>query len=227
MIDGNVAFIITMFNEFGTVQKTVDAIHNSYQSPKIFIVQSDDGSKKTINNVNSFRILENLLPLMERHKIPAHALSRNYSQLFRTVYDSNETYSFIAALTGDTLLTDPTMAYRIYNRMKDIKKILACSQAISQDFHAATSNPGEGICGGRYQYDGISDFMPQFFMVDGTFANKCRIFSDIEITNSYTTEQCLGDEFMKCIPSGAFKDHALIISQNAHEYSDGVKFNVR
>jgi len=227
MIEGKVAFLITMFNEFNMVQKTVDAIHASYPSSKIFIIQSDDGSKKTILNVDSFQVLENLLPLMERHKVSAYSISRNYSQLFRAAYDQGDDYLFLTALTGDTLLTDPTMASRVLHRMKESKKIIACSQALDQDFHAATSNPEKGLCGGRFQYDGISDFMPQFFMVDGSFANKSRIFSDIEITNAYTSEQCLGDEFMKCIPGGTFKDHALILAQNAYEYSDGIKFNTK
>ena len=76
------------------------------------------------------------------------------------------------------------------------------------------------------QYDGISDFMPQFFMVRGVAATFTRMFSDTKITNEYTSEQCLGDEFMKHVP-GNFKDSAYIISTNAYDYSDGIVYQVR
>lgn len=224
-LDNNIAFLISMFNEFNTVQRTVDTIKAIFQSPTIHIVQSDDGSKKIIQGVNSFIVLENLLPLINKRKVPSHTIARDYSLLFKTSYAQE--YQFIVALTGDTLLTDPTMVLRIYAQMKQNNKVIACSQAIGQDFHAANSDPDNGLCGGRTQYAGISDFMHQFFLVDGQFAQKTKVFSNIGIVNDFTSEQNIGDEFMKHIPNESFSDHALILAKNAYDYNDGIMYNMK
>jgi len=81
-------------------------------------------------------------------------------------------------------------------------------------------------CGGRIQYEGIRDFMPQFFMVEGSFASETKVFSDIAVTNEYTSEQCLGDEFSRHI-KGSFLDNAHVIASNAYSYSDGLLYQVK
>jgi len=224
-LENNIAFLISMFNEFNIVQRTVDAIKAIYQSPTIHIVQSDDGSKKIIHGVDSFTVLENLMPLINKHKVPSHTIARNYSHLFSTVYAKE--YQIIVALTGDTLLTDPTTVLRIYDRMKLTNKVLACAQALYQDFHAAESDPENDVCGGRYQHENSTDFMPQFFIVDGSFTQKTKVFSNIEIHNEYTSEQNLGDEFKRHFPDESFSSHALVIAKNAYEYSDGIVYNMK
>jgi hypothetical protein len=216
-----------MYNEFKTVQATVDNIYKVYgQSAMIVVVQSNDGSGRGINNVSYFRTFENLSPTLKTHKVPSHALSRNYGHLFSFAYNNLSSCKSIVAITGDTLISDPTTVIRLHKYMVQRNKILACSQAIGQNFHAIDSDPENGRCGGRFQYDGISDFMPQFFVVDGSFAFNTRVFSSIPITNEYTSEQCLGDSFMKHV-KGTFLDNALILAKNAYDFADGVLYQVR
>lgn len=217
-------FLITMYNEFNTVQTSIDLIKKVFKDSMIFVVQSDDSSGRHLTDVDFFMVLENLSKTIKPTKLAAHAITRNYSILFKTAYETHQDFEFFVGLTGDTLVTDPLNFLRLYDKMIVNQKILCCSQAIGQNFHSVDSDPENGRCGGRIQYDGISDFMPQFFMVRGVAFT--RMFSDIKITNEYTSEQCLGDEFMKHVP-GNFKDSAYIISTNAYDYSDGIAYQVR
>jgi hypothetical protein len=223
----NFGVLITMFNEFSVVQRTVDSIKSIYRGNVfISVVQSDDGSGRVIEGVEDFDRLENLGITIKHHRLAAHAITRNYSFLFSKIYNKNMEYDFLVALTGDTLVTDPSNFIRLYNDMFNHKKLLCCSQAISQNFHAPNADPENGLCGGRYQYDGISDFMPQFFLLDGNFARKTKIFSKIEITNEFTSEQCLGNEFMKYVQND-FSDNAIILAKNAYDYNDGIRYQIR
>jgi len=219
-------FLITMYNEFETVQQTVSNIRNTFDNAKVFVVQSHDGSGRVIADVDYFITLENLGTSIKHHKLASHAITRNYGKLFSKMYERGPACSSVAAITGDTLLSDPSMVVRVQTEMLARKKTLACSQAIGQNFHAPDSDPEHGICGGRMQFEGISDFMPQFFMVDGEFAFQTSVFSQIAVTNEFTSEQCLGDEFMSRV-AGSFYDHALIIAKNAYEYADGIAYQVR
>jgi hypothetical protein len=219
-------FLITMYDEFNTVQKTVNSIKNSFRDSIIFVVQSNDSSGRYLNNIDFFMILDNLAKTIKPYKLASHAITRNYSLLFKTAYETRPNYEFIVGLTGDTLVTDPTNFVRLNEKMIANQKILCCSQAIGQNFHSEDSDPENGRCGGRVQFDGISDFMPQFFLVNGLAASISRMFSNIKITNEYTSEQCLGDEFM-LYAQGNFKDSAYIISHNAYDYSDGIIYQVK
>lgn len=219
-------FLITMHNEFETVKETVSNIRGAFDNAKVFVVQSHDGSGRVIADVDYFITLENLGTSLKHHKLASHAITRNYGKLFSKMYERGPACSSVVAITGDTLLTDPSMVVRVQSDMLARKKVLACSQAIGQNFHAPDSDPENGVCGGRMQFEGISDFMPQFFMVDGEFAFRTRAFSQIAVTNVFTSEQCLGDEFMSHV-QGVFYDNALVIARNAYEYSDGILYQVR
>jgi hypothetical protein len=98
------------------------------------------------------------------------------------------------------------------------RRVLICSQAIGQKFHAA-----DGTLEGRPQHPGISDFMPQFWIVLGHWQKSTGAFTDIEVTNEWTTEQCLGDEFVK--RRGNFD--AYVISNDAYGYSDGISYQTK
>lgn len=220
----NFVFLITMYKEYDVVNYSVQNIRKSFPNALIYVVQSNKDSKKVIENVDKFDALSDLSLSYRHHKLAAHAISRNYSHLFTKAIENGCADKVIVAITGDTLITDPTVALKLNNELKRQNKILACSQAIGQNFHAVDSDPENGRCGGRYQFDGISDFMPQFFVLDGRFVAENRAFSTIAVINEFTSEQCLGDEFMKYV-KGSFKDNALIIAKNAYDFSDGVLYN--
>lgn len=210
----SVAFCITMYDEGNTVQQNIDTIKNNNENDVTIVVQSDSGLQ--VVSTNSFYILPNLGNVMDKYKVAANAVTRNYSYAFKGVYDNYNEIDYIVALTGDTLISDIGCFDKLYKQMISENKIACVSQAINQDFHAHNSNPPE-VCGGRYQHDGVSDFMPQFFMLDGSFAYNTKVFSSIPITNEYCTEQCLGDELMNHV-TGTFKDNVLVMSKSAYGY---------
>ena len=80
---------------------------------------------------------------------------------------------------------------------------------------------------GRLQHENITDFMPQLFFLDGSLIES-GAFTNIKITNKFTSEQCLGDELMKRVP---FATNVGLLNsaarRNAYSYSDGVKYHVR
>lgn len=217
----NVVFCITMYNEQKIVQFNIDRIKKEFYDSKIIVIQSE--SNLEIKNADYFEVLPNLAGSIPPYKLPANAVIRNYNKAFSYAYSNYFSAPYIVAMTGDTLISDIKGLDRIYRSLLDSNKSIAVSQAIGQDFHAAESNPPENL-GGRYQYDGISDFMPQFFILNGTFAYRTKVFSNTKITNEFTTEQCLGDELCKY---GSFSDLALVISKTAYGFSDGIQYQVK
>lgn len=216
-----ISFLISMFDEEWTVNRNILEISKIFPDSFIAVVQSESGT--TVEGSDDVSILPNLAKTLKRHEVPAAALCRNFSLLFQKAKQESE---YIVVLTGDTLVTGATNFDRRWEDMKRGGKVLACSQAIGQDFHAVDSDPGNGKCGGRFQFFGISDFMPQFWMVGGDFFRATGAFKDIANTNKYTSEQCLGDEFMRHV-KGEFRNNALVLADNAYAYSDGIKFHIR
>jgi hypothetical protein len=217
-----ITVLISMHDEEATVNATVKEILRIKKDAFIYVVQSKHKTVGLPENVDC-EILPNLAGTVKRYELAARSLSRNLSLCFKKAFKESE---YIVAITGDTLVTDATNFDRRVEEMTRNKMVLACSQAIGQNFHAVDSDPENGRCGGRFQFYGISDFMPQFFIVDGEFFRKTGAFTDIAITNPFTTEQCLGDEFVKHA-KGDFRKNALVFSDNAYQYSDGIKYHIR
>lgn len=218
-----VAFCISMYNEQTTVQNNIDNIRDYYgDNATIIIVQSDSG--KVVVGSDFFGVNSNLGNTLNKYKVPAHALTRNFSKAFSTLYGTTVDIDFIVGMTGDTLITDVSNFDRRYSEMLIGMKFIAISQAIGQNFHAADAHPPEKT-GGRIQYPGIYDFMPQLFILAGRAACKNRIFSKITITNEFTSEQCLGDELQRNF-NVPLKNIALFLSDSPYGYSDGIKYHV-
>ena len=79
----------------------------------------------------------------------------------------------------------------------------------------------------RIQKDDTTDFMPQLIVVKSSLVKK-KLFSEIKITNSYGSEQCLGDEVKRfCAEEGnEFENIVFIISNYAYpQFISGLKFN--
>ena len=216
-----IAFCITMYNEGKTVQTNINNIREKYDNAVIIVIQSD--ASITIENADVFIVLPNLSGTIDKYKLPAHALARNYGRAFTELYKNYTDIDFIVALTGDTLIEKFDCLTDLYNQMTSENKIACVAQAIGQDFHASNSKPPIQ-CGGRIQHEGISDFMPQFFLIQGDFAYYTKFLSNMEITNKYCSEQCLGDEIMK-YSSVPFKEKVLVIAKHAYDYDGGISYN--
>jgi hypothetical protein len=181
--------------------------------------ERDSSQLARIKQLSYYNALPNLGDSIERLRLPANAVSRNYSDLFRRLYEVNEVVDLVVALTGDTKIIDAGSFGRRFEEMqKNNYKLYAC-QAKGQYFWAKDKILS------RLQTDGVADFMPQLFFVDGKFAFKTKIFSYIPVVNEYTSEQCLSE---------AFLEHAGLDgvgrlnnqSTNWMSYTDGVVWQV-
>ena len=217
-----IGFCITMYDEANVVQHNIDKIKKRYGDKSIIIVvQSDSGQE--IKNADVFERTSNLGTILDPYKVAANSVIRNYNIAFNTLYSLDYNWLYITALTGDTYISDLRGLERLSTKMHKMDKNICVSQAIGQNFHASDDNPPDKI-EGRHQYDGISDFMPQFFLMDGGFACTNKLFSKTEVTNPYCTEQCLGDELSKYIAKPFDKD-VHIIAKNAYDFNDGIIYN--
>ena len=216
------AFCITMYNEANVVQHNIDEIKKYYGDDSfVIVIQSDSGQK--IDGADIFETLPNLGGTIDPYKLAAYSVTRNYNAAFRLLYSHVSNLRYIVALTGDTYISDITGIERLESNLYNSRKLICVSQAIGQNFHASDDCPPDKV-EGRHQYDGITDFMPQFFLIKGTFAYVPKIFSNIEVTNPYCTEQCLGDELSKHMVT-PFNIGAYIMAKNAYDYNDGIIYN--
>jgi len=222
-----VGFCITMYDEYNTVYKSLQAIKNYYgdRVHGVVVKSSCNGMDTVPDNPFPMIVLPNLGSLVRRDKLPAYTLSRNYGVGFSHLHTSGWVFDYIVALCGDTLVTDPSNFDRRYADMRNMNKLACVSQAIGQNFHSPDSDPINGKCGGRYQADGITDIMPQFFMLDGRAFCKTKAFATIPVVNEFTSEHCLGNELVRMV--GDFKKNVLVLAKNAYDYNDGIRYQVK
>jgi len=158
------------------------------------VTHSFDRNSETlevIKNRSKYKALKNLVGDVERLKLPAYAVTRNYSDLFSNLYASRENVDLVVALMGDTKIVDAKSFERRFNEMMEHNYKLYACQAKTQVFWSSDKTLD------RVQTDDLADFMPQLFFVDGHFTKTTRVFCNVPITNEYTTEQCLGDAFLQ------------------------------
>lgn len=227
------AFIITMHDEHDIVQASISNILKNYDDAIIQVVHSYDGSSFSNDKVR-YHQLGNLYGAISNSRLPAHSVCRNLSLGFSNLYNQNESYDIIIALTGDTLIGDPTSFERRAAEMKSRQTVAFVSQAVGQRFHANTDNPDVGITCGRLQTDQTTDFACCLFIIDADFAKKTKVFANIAITNDFTSEQCLGDELLRALgttdPAVFHKNVSRLNSRSPHiaySYNDGITYHAR
>jgi hypothetical protein len=211
-----------MYDEANVVQHNIDVIKKYYGNNSfIVVIQSDSGQE--ITGADVFKVLPNLSAQLDPYKLAANAVVRNYNEAFFQLYQNISHLRYVVALTGDTYISDASGLDRLYKKMIDAEKLICVSQAIGQNFHSKYADPPRKI-EGRYQHDGISDFMPQFFLIEGNFAHHIKLFASTRVTNEFCTEQCLGDELVVNTVRPFYKN-AYIIAKNAYDYNDGIIYN--
>jgi len=227
-----VGVVITMYDESVIVAQTVRQIKNTFKDSEIILVHSDNKETSdaidTIKNLSSEYIklpdmsdkivLKNLNPI----------ILRNFNTGFKKLYELDVKYDIIVALTGDTLVYDSSSFIRRVEEMKKNQWIAMVSQAVGQNFHA-TAADGSRIIEGRYQSEKTADFACCIFFLNGEWALKHQAFSNIEMTNTWTNEQCLGDEILKFLGDKNFHKYVgRLNSKNpkkAYSYNDGVIYH--
>ena len=219
---------ITMFNEHSVVLQTVKNILGCKDLvPYIVVVHSNDENpsselEEIRKLADEYILLPNLGKEYESQRLGAYCITRNYSSIFSTLNERE--FDLVVGLTGDTLVTDPTNFIRRSSELGE-EQVAYIAQAIGQKFHTP-----HGPDGGRLQYQGITDIMPQLFILKGEFAYATKCFSKINVVNEYTSEHCLGDELGYHMGADFHKKVKWLNASNpayAYAYEDGIKYHIR
>ena len=227
--------VITMYDEHDLVLKSMENIKKKFSQSTIVVIQSDDTRVteeiKQINDIaDVFIKLPDLDGEYDNFSLPSKVITRNLSRGFTELYNLGEEFDCIVSFTGDTLITDANNFSRRYDSMLTNKWLGMVSQAVGQNFHAPTDNPKNGVVGGRYQSSETTDFACCLFILKGIEALKSKAFSNIKITNKWTSEQCLGDEMINFVGEN-FHDKIGILNAHApyvaYAYNDGVVYHAR
>lgn len=221
-------FIISMYDELSIVHNTILNVKNYFKETEIVLVHSDnkeDVSYKDI--VDSYICLPNLAETYTRYEIPARSISRNYSVGYAAISKKLDCLVF---LTGDTHIFDASNIEKRFLEMQKNNYMAFVSKAVGQDFHSSDANPAAGISGGRYQNDNTTDIMPQFIIFNKPLITSTSGFTDIPVTNKFTTEQCLGDRLTYLLKTkDNFHKYVGILNKNninnPYSYSDGIRFH--
>ena len=230
------AFIISMYDEHAFVKQSIDRIVKVFPDSTIVVVHSHNGMDFAYDGSKNIHYLKlsDLAKTVSRYSLPSSAICRNFSAGFLRLYEIEADHDLIVALTGDTLVTDAASFNRRLLDLRSRDKSAAVSQAVGQLFHADSDNPELGIVGGRPQNEDTTDFACCLFMILGDVARAKGAFTDIKITNQYTSEQCLGDELMRVLDVYNGQDfHSKVIRLNekfpreAYSYSDGITYHAR
>jgi hypothetical protein len=220
-----------MYKEHDLVLKSLNNIRTSFDNPVIIVVHSDDETQSTALDcikdlANEYILLPDLsknIPIQTfRIRIGSRAWGRNFSAGFSKLYEKYCT-DYIIAFSGDTYIhTAPRLQLRI-NEMVTNNYVCYISRLQGQNLHEVTDIPEQGIQFNRPQGPESTDFLPTFFILDGEFGNKSKVFSSIEITNELTFEQCVGDDLVKALAMFNVSSSQIgILSTYAYGYKDGV-----
>ena len=222
-------FVISMYDEIDTVNSTINNIKKN-NSP-IIVIQSDPNQSEKLveqNQVDFYQKLpdlagskENYLKEREDGFTPTapRALTRNYGTGF-TIAKGFDVDWWIG-INGDVSISHLNGIKKIIRNMVQEKKSIGITRAVGQVFWESNQELT------RIQKDDTTDFMPQFFIVKSDLIEK-GLFSKIEITNLYTSEQCFGDEVKRyCTENNIdFEDITLIISDYAYpQFISGLQYN--
>ncbi|WP_182126137.1 hypothetical protein [Nitrosopumilus sp. b2] len=225
-----IGFIISMYDEIETVQKTIVTL-KQYGCP-IIIIQSDPKDPSKIideNQVDFYQKLSDLAGSKEEYikertsskeaTTPVKAVTRNYQLGFSMTKSFHVDYW--VAILGDVLITSMTGIEEIIQKMNSKKKSLAITRAVGQTFMDNDDKPT------RIQTHNTTDFMPQFFIAQNDPIQN-GLFSKFTITNRFATEQCLGDEVIRyCTENNTdFHTFTFTISDYAYpQFISGLKYN--
>jgi len=229
----NLALAVTMLDELHSMFVTLHKVGDEFAS--IDIVQSgeapfhglqDEVDRHETWTYTKFPDLDTRTEAEkqgpgERYDIGARAQSRNYSHAFGLIWRRVNHYrlrvDYAIGIHGDTVIQHLDGVRQIIADMGNAD--IAVSRAMGQRFHRASlsreqmadpNHPKEG----RLQDDSVKDFMPQFFIAR---TNLLEQLSQIEVTNRWCMEQCIGDAI------GEAKQY--VFSQTAYGFNNGIIYH--
>ena len=226
----NLGLIVSMYDETEKVTKTIKNTKNDFY--KIIVIQSNPGDKKKLIDsslIDRYELLPDLALSIENYQnerkqgglstIPARALSRNCSKGF-PITNSFDVDWWIFIM-GDVLLNNLSGIKKIITKMEKQDKFLGITRPLGQTLYDSH---------GKLKHFVTKDtktFTPTFFIVKSSLIQK-GLFTDIEITNPFTSEQCFGDELKKFLLKNKidFYNSTFFISDNAYPHNiSGLKYN--
>ena len=220
-----------MYDEIDTSLETIKNIKTSVE--KIIVIQSNPGNEKNILDkslIDHFELLPDLASSSKNYKnerqkgglstIPARALSRNCSKGFQI--STSFEIDWWVFIMGDVLINDLSGIKKIIKKMEKENKFLGITQPIGQTLY----DPNGHLT--HFVTKKMTTLIPTFFIVHSDLIQK-GLFTNIEVTNPYTTEQGFGDDLKKFSEKQNldFSDLTFFISDVAYpDFIKGLKYNV-
>lgn len=220
-------FVVSMYDELNCVAMNLARLGSQFE--RIAIVQSQEEPYPKIVELTaalpaSYILLPNLdtrtpeekTENSERFDVCNKSMARNFSAGFRAMDPCPD---YVLAATGDTLFLNLFGIEWIIGQMERGNYQVGCSRAMGQDLHAAHWTREQMADktlpkGGRLQTEHNHDFMPHMWIVRADVAPR---FRDIQVTNPWSFEQCLGDAMGDA--------EQFVFAKNAYDFSDGVIYN--
>lgn len=224
-----IGIIMSIYDE--NVRETILNVNKKCHT---IVIQSDPKKVELIlenDLVNFYKILPDIAGTQENYSeeisnmakkgstIPARALSRNFSYGFTEAkkYDADWWISIV----GDVRINNLEGLTKIIEKMIKLKKSIGVTKAIGQKFIDK-----DGLFT-RLQNSKTTDFMPQMFIVKNSYIQK-GLFTNIQVTNPWTTEQCLGDEVLRFCNENSLKydEEVYVISKYPYpKFITGLVYN--
>ena len=226
----SLGLIVSMYDE---TEKVIETIKNTKKSfHKIIVIQSNPGDEKKLIDpslADHYELLPDLASSIENYQnerkqggpstIPARALSRNCSMGFQVANSFD--VGWWVFIMGDVLLNNLSGIQKIIRKMEKQNKFLGITRPLGQTLYDSD---------GKLNHLIIKDtttFTPTFFIVKSDLIQK-GLFTDIKITNPFTSEQCFGDNLNNFLIDNKmdFHNSIFLISNLAYPGSiKGLKYN--
>ena len=225
--------VISMYDETHIVRKTIDDLRAN--NCIFFVVQSDPGSKDKMlekSLCERYELMSDLAgsrnnyeKIVESFKngnpepIGPIALTRNFSRGFSLTVDYDLDY--VIGITGDVSISNMRGMSTIITKMLKTRKKIAGTRTIGYTLYDKEGHLT------RFQDKNSTDIMPQFFLADAKLIKE-GLFCNIQRTNKYNTEQCLGDEIKRFCKSKNVEFFDLFYSICDYAYPrfiDGLNYN--
>ncbi len=191
-----IGFIISFYDEIEIVKNNLD-LFKKEKCPIIIIQSEPKDSSKILNekNIDFYKMLPDIAgsreefrgtdnAILDEDKTTVKPLARNLSLAFQKAVDIKA--DWWVTILGDIKINSLEGIKKIIKKLEVNGKTLGVTRAIGQTFLDSKKTHS------RIQKKNSHDFMPQFFIVKDDLVKK-GIFEEIEITNPFTFEQCMGD----------------------------------
>jgi len=220
-----IGVIISVYNEFENTLKNIRIINDN--SFPIIVIQSDpNDSNKIINSnlVSYYKLFHDItgsenLFTSDSERTISHPMSRNFSHAF-TITKSFDVDWWITII-GDVEISNFNGIIKIINKMKSAKKSLGFTREVGLTFSDKFGNPG------KVEKSNTHHFVPTFFIVNTDLVKK-GIFQDIEVTNPFAMEECMGDAATKFFEENNydFFEQCYVIADYAYpKFIEGLRYN--